>query len=165
MMDIRSAIDWIRPPELAEGSTPEARARHRNAINRYRWNVSMCVLALMAFCVWTLTDWGFARASEVDQRVQRALAPLQSEITNIQDAQTKQGAQLDKQNEILTRLSQQLKDQLITATGSQIRLLIGKRCKELDAQERERTNNEIEKLQLAYKAQTGDRLQIRCDEL
>jgi septal ring factor EnvC (AmiA/AmiB activator) len=152
---IKDIIDFVRPPDTADG----------RAIRRWRSNVAMILIAGFLYCAWSLTGWGFARASDINEHVQKTIEPLKTEITEIKQAQVKQGEQLRRTEQILTRLSAQLTDQLITSNGSQIRLLIGKRCKEPDAAERERMNREIEKLQLAYKEQTGDRLQIRCDEL
>jgi len=166
-VNIQAVIDWLRPPpDLPEGSSAEAKAKHRNAVSRYRQNVTYSLLGIFVFGAWSLSPWGFARANDVDQHVQKALEPIQTEIATIKDAQTRQGKQLDEQNKILTRLSDQLSEQLIASTASQIRILIGKRCKEPPGSgERERINRELEKLQLLYKEKTGDRLQITCSEL
>ena len=166
MMSARDFIDWIRPPDLSDGASDDEKAAHRNDVNRYRWNVTLSILGLFTFAAWALTDWGFARASEIDPRVKRALEPLQAEIAAIKKAQSDQGQQLDDQNGILKLLSSQLNAQLRENTASQIRLLVSQRCKKPVAEERERLNREIERYQDVYKQYAnGERYTIRCDEL
>lgn len=164
-MTLKSVLDWLRPPEPPGGSSPETCAKYRRSVNRWRWNVCLSLLGIFIFLVWAFAG-GFARAGDVDQRVQKAIEPLKLEITTIKDAQAKQGAQLDAQNRILQKLSDQLAEQLIASTASQIRLLIGERCREpAGSLKRERLNRELEKLQRTYRDQTGADLRIRCDEL
>jgi len=152
---IKDVIDFLRPPLDAD-----PKKQHR-----WQTNVAISLGAVGLFLFWSLTKYGFALASDVQQKVEKAVEPLRTEIATIKEVQAEQSKQQAETKVILQRLSDQITDQLISSTGSQIRLLTGKRCKEFDAAERERINREIEKLQLTYRQQTGDRLQIRCDEL
>lgn len=152
---IKDIIDFLRPPLEAD-----PKKQHL-----WQTNVSITLGFMVAFCFWSLTKYGFALADDVQGRVEKAVEPLRVEIATIKKVQAEQSKQQAETKDILKRLSDQITDQLVASTGSQIRLLTGKRCKERDPTERERINREIEKLQLTYRQQTGDRLQIRCDEL
>lgn len=151
----KEVIDFLRPPLDAD-----PKKQHR-----WQTNVAISLGATAVFVFWSMTKYGFALAGDVQEKVQLAVEPLRAEIATIKQVQEEQSKQQTETKIILQRLSEQITDQLITSTGSQIRLLTGKRCKELDSNERERINREIDKLQLTYRQQTGDRLSIRCDEL
>lgn len=131
-------LSFIRPPEDA---TPKQ-------LKRWRWNVALSLLAGFLFCCWSLSPWGYAKASEVDDKIStlRGEMAAQSAITN------------------------KLAGQVTTALGewkaTEIRSVASKLCRESMLAERDKLNIEIDRKQEEYKNLKGERYQIPgCDRL
>jgi septal ring factor EnvC (AmiA/AmiB activator) len=82
-MDLSAIFDWIRPPEPPEGASPAELAKYRNAVNRYRWNVSLTLVGVVAVLSWSVTPWGFALASDVDKKVAAAIDPFNRKLQEL----------------------------------------------------------------------------------
>lgn len=93
-------IDFIRPPEPPEGADPETRAKFHAALHRHRWNVTLSILALMLYCAWSMTDWGFARAADVDGKIEKAIAPIRDQVDSLKKEQQEQRTIIEKTQEL-----------------------------------------------------------------
>lgn len=134
-------VDFLMPP--LEGS-PKQRI--------WEWKVSLMLGAGAVVLIYGAVK--VAWAGDVDKKIADALKP-------VVEAQAAQGAKIDRVTEMLSA-------QLASATATQIRLTISKRCKTTGAAEREELNRELDRLQNEYVlySKNGERYrQPACEEL
>lgn len=95
---------------------------------------------------------GFALAGETEKKIDTAVQPIKKE--------------LGEQRQILNSITRQLNDQLANSVATEIRLLISKRCKEPDHNERDRLWREKDRKQDEYQAMRGQRYtEPSCSDL
>ncbi len=113
------------------------------AQRRWRRNVGVGMLAGAILFIGAASKWGFAWASDTDNKIKQAIEPIAQQ-------QKIQGDKLDKVSALLT-------EQLAATVAAQIRLTISKRCKTTGYSEREELNREKDRLQDQYYAYKGQR--------
>lgn len=94
---------------------------------------------------------GFARADEVDQKIEKAIEPIKKELS--------------EQRTILDTVSEQLTATLAESKAAEIRHLVSRRCKETDPREKDRINKEVDRKQEEYVKLRGQRYVISCGEV
>jgi hypothetical protein len=82
---------------------------------------------------------------DVVEKVKEASKPIRDDMNTIKDEQKVQG---DKIDDLLRKLN----EQIASTTAAQMRLMKGKRCRSIDAVEREWLQREIDRLQDDYLA-------------
>lgn len=115
---------------------------------------------IVAFIVWALGFFdylgfdrtGFAKADELDAKVQAAIEPLRSEIGKIATTQAEQARVTQEQDEVLKAIR-------IDQVESKLRELNAIKCR-LYAIEQEGLDQEIEAAQRQHKNLTGERYQL-----
>lgn len=116
---------------------------------------ALIVLHIAYACGWLAyigLGSGFALADEVDQKIASALEPVVTEQR--------------EQRTVLETLSRQLTDQLANSVASEIRYLVGKRCKEREgSEERERLQREIDRKQIEYESYRKQRYVFNCSDI
>ncbi|HEX2242712.1 MAG TPA: hypothetical protein VHK27_05580 [Gammaproteobacteria bacterium] len=153
----------LRPPDLPQSDDPAEIKKYNARVNRYHFNVAVCVMALMILSGWAASPFGFARAGDIKPQIDEALKPVKDEINKLEQAVIA----VTKSQETNTR---RLAISLANSTAGEIRLLAAKRCKERgptgNANERERLTREIERKQDEYYELRGSHYQIpNCEDL
>lgn len=121
------------------GLTEEERRVGWKLVTTIGYRAVMVGLMLWGYGWLQFMGWGngFARADDVDEKIKEAVKPLFA-------AQTRQG-------EMLKAFEDLLNEQLASGVATEIRYLVGMRCKGPDAYERERIQKEIDRKQEEYK--------------
>jgi hypothetical protein len=139
---MRELLNFIRPPENADWKE----------VNRWRWNVCLTLMILVAAVSWSYGPKGHASEAVVDKKIADAQAPLI-------EAQKKTDQKVD-------RMSSLLMNQLANSKAAEIRLNISKRCRSSDPIVRDQLLNEKDRLQDEYMAIKGYRyVEPACSEL
>lgn len=128
---------------LATGDlTYEERRVLSKAMFKIGWRGALAFHVLWA-CGWLTAIGlvGFAKADVVDAKIQRVTQPIIQEQTAMRG--------------LLESINDQLKMQVSNSLSSDIRMLVAKRCKEIDSGERERINREIDRKQDEYRKVQG----------
>lgn len=137
---VKDLLNFVRPPESATW----------REVNRWRWNVCLTLLVMAGAMLWTVRTK--ADASEVDQKISAALAPIAKEQR--------------EQRDLLDRFSRLLTAQLAESVAAQIRLNISKRCKATTFEERDALVREKDRLQEQFRAYMGEHYrEPSCAEL
>ncbi len=121
-------LNFLRPPEDA---SPKS-------IRRWNFNVSITMLILGGFCIFSVSPYGFAWAGDmrqVDQKIEKAVAPT---------------------NQKLDSLAKLVTDSLATGKAAAIRSVISKRCKTQGFMERDELAREKDRLQEEYRTLKGE---------
>lgn len=133
---LKDLLNFIRPPEDAEWKS----------VNRWRWNICLIVTILVVGMGWAFSPKGFAKAGDIDKKIETA---IEQKLAPVVKEQKEQRALLDKVSNLLT-------DQLSATVAAQIRLNISKRCKTTDFSEREELAREKDRLQGQYKSYANE---------
>lgn len=153
MMKEAMAALW----KLATGDlTPAERGVLVKVWAKMGWRLILGLHILYA-CGWLATFGfaGFARADSLDKMVDRKI-----------EAATKPLAEkVGAQSAILQGISQRFTDQVANSTASEIRYLIGKRCKEVDSAERDRLQREIDRKQAEFYELKKHRYEFGCGDV
>lgn len=136
------------------GDMTQAEARVLGkALFTYGWRVATLAVALWmlgAFKQFGLGG-GFAYADEVDKKIATAIEPIAKEQK--------------EQRGVLETLSRQVNEQLANSVASEIRYLVGRKCGEQNAVERDRLQREIDRKQDEYVALGKERYAFVCADL
>lgn len=116
------------------------------------WRMSVAFLWIYLFLgVPTVGLQRPARADEVDKKIRQAIEPIREEMS--------------EQRTILNAVAAQLSETLAENKAAEIRHLVSRRCKETNANERDRINREIDRKQDEYAKLRGKRYEIRCEDV
>jgi hypothetical protein len=118
---------------------PEDRAR------LVRFSFRLFITCYVAWAIGAFSAFGFngvARAGEIDDKIQAAVAPIRAEVQAV-------STQISSQDEVLKEIRME-------QIASQLRDLQTLRCKS-DSDGRERMDAEIEVAERKYRALSGDR--------
>ncbi len=83
---IKDVLDLFRPPDNADA----------RAVRRWRSNVASGLMFGFVVGAWALSDWGFARAGDVEKKVEQAVGPVRSEIEGLKGEQRQQRALIEE---------------------------------------------------------------------
>lgn len=141
---MRAILDFIRPPEDADW----------RAVNRWRWNVTLSLLAIALILSYAATPWGVVMAHDQDRKITEAVEKKIAPIVTEQRAQGAALKHLTSQQDAMTKL---LLENLAESTAAKIRLIIAKRCRlpTFDPG-RESLNEELRKLEKDYISYAGE---------
>lgn len=73
-------------PSLTELAAPPEPGDKRS-MRKWTWGISVLAALGICFASWTVSDYGFAHAGDVDKKIDAALAPLKKEIADIRKTQ------------------------------------------------------------------------------
>jgi hypothetical protein len=152
-------FEWFAA--VASGLVP---TMHADPKKQYQWRVrvglvlcgtfgGLCIVTAAAFGMVPAMFSGFAQVSDLDEKIQRAVAPIRS-------AQVAQGAKTD-------RIEQLLIEQLARSKAAELREAKRKFCKaEPASADRDHLQTEMDRLQDEYVRLRGMRYLIpNCGEL
>lgn len=94
---------------------------------------------------------GFAKADEIDKKIEKATKPL--------------AAQIEAQNRLVAIIGEQVSDQVANSVATEIRYLVGKKCKETDVTERDRLQREIDRKQAEYRKIRSEWYPFGCGDV
>ena len=144
---------------MPQSDDPIELRKYYRAVSRYHFNVTSIVATLVVTIAWALSPVGFVRANTLQDRIEASVAPLKAE-------QAQLNAALKELKDVQARDSRRLATSLANGVASEIRFLQSKRCKEVDAEERDRLQREIERKLDEYTELRGSSYQLlRCGEL
>jgi hypothetical protein len=139
---MRWLLDFIRPPEDADWKK----------VTRWRWNVCLILIVLVAYAIVAATPLGYAKAGETERKIAAAIEPIAKE-------QKEQRTSLDNLSKLIT-------EQLAASLATQIRAVTLKRCKVTGSDERDELTREIDRLQDLFIGYKGSRYSVpSCAEL
>jgi hypothetical protein len=134
----------LQPPTPPTSSDPKDWREYLGSVSRYHFVVSLAVLSLLIGALWAMSPMGFARAGNIDERINAALVPIKAKQEEVEGV-------IHRIDDLQKRDSLRLAVSLGNSVSADIRLIVAKRCQERDPGERERLWREIEKRQDEYK--------------
>lgn len=149
----------LLPPDLPQSDDPEEQKAYKKAVSSYLKRLALAIMTISAAITLAATPIGFARASEVTDKIEEAVKPVRDEQAKINTA-------LIQLKSVQERDSRRLAMSLSNALASEMRFLQSKRCKEPDVNERDRLYREIDRKQEEYSELRGISYNVpRCSEL
>lgn len=149
----------LLPPDLPQSDDADEQRRYKKAVSSYLKRLAVVIMGLSAAVALAVTPIGFARASDIETKIEEALKPIRAEQKQTADA-------LTALKNVQDRDSKRLALSLSNAIASEMRFLQSKRCKEVDANERDRLYREIDRKQEEYSELRGISYNVpRCSEL
>lgn len=119
--------------------TPEERRVVGKVLFTSSWR-ALLIFHVAWACGWLGTTGlggGFAKADIIDEKIAKANRPITVE--------------LEKQRMVIALIGKQVNDQVANSIATEIRYLVGKKCKETDVVERDRLQREIDRKQAEYR--------------
>lgn len=143
---------FFRPPDLPQADDPLEQRRYRAKLAMWQTRIAVAVTVLCIGVAVAITPLGFARASDIQSKIDAAVKPLEQKVANIEAIQA--------------RDSKRLATSLANGIASEIRFIQSKRCKLLDPAERESMWREIERKQEEYTELLGHKYEmLKCEDL
>lgn len=88
--DLGDLLNFVRPPDTADGK----------AVRRWRSNVAFTLFVFVLFGSWSVTKWGFARAEDIDHKVETAVSPIRHEIEGLKSEQRQQRTLIEETRQL-----------------------------------------------------------------
>jgi hypothetical protein len=137
-LTVPNRLLFLRPPDLPQDDSDAEHKRYRKALAHWSTKVVMVMAVFAVAGAWALSPIGFARAGDLEDKINTAIEPLQKQQDNLK-------TQLNQVQNLQARDSRRLSLSLANGIASEIRFLLSKSCKEKDGDERERLYREISK--------------------
>lgn len=150
---------FLRPPDLPQDDSDAEHKKYRLRMARWSTKVAVVMGVFVVAVAWALSPIGFARAGDMQSKIDEALKPLQQQQTELK-------AQVAEVKAIQARDSKRLAVSLSNGVASEIRSLRLKICKGLPNEDRDRYWREISRLQDEYSELRGASYNVpSCGEL